>query len=69
MVMLLSMEAYIDAPFECTLAPTIVQVLQEYCEVFKEPSQLPPLCSHDHHILLKDVAGPINVRPYRYPQV
>ena len=30
---------------------------------------LPPVRSHDHRITLEPGAGPVNVRPYRYPHI
>lgn len=42
-------------------------LLEEFDEVFKEPSSLPPMRSHDHSISLKPKAEPVNIRPYRYP--
>ncbi|XP_071905622.1 uncharacterized protein [Coffea arabica] len=43
------------------------EVLMEFEDVFKEPSELPPHRDHDHQILLKEETTPVNVRPYRYP--
>ena len=36
--------------------------------VFKENIGLPPLRGHEHHIVLKEGANPVGVRPYRYPR-
>ena len=33
--------------------PLIADLLQQYSEVFDEPTQLPPTWSHDHHIALQ----------------
>lgn len=50
--------------------PTALQeVLQKFWHVFHMPAGLPPLQSHEHHITLKNGSNPVNVRPYRYPQV
>ncbi|XP_071905722.1 uncharacterized protein [Coffea arabica] len=43
------------------------QLLNDYDDVFQEPSGLPPERLHDHKILLKNGTEPVNVRPYRYP--
>jgi hypothetical protein len=41
-------------------------LLQEYADVFQQPSRLPPAREVDHCITLKEGTEPINVRPYRY---
>ncbi|XP_058111277.1 uncharacterized protein LOC131254302 [Magnolia sinica] len=46
--------------------PDMQQILQEFSEVFQEPSSLPPIREVDHCISLKEGTEPINVRPYRY---
>ncbi|XP_073221591.1 uncharacterized protein [Cicer arietinum] len=43
------------------------QVLSQYAAVFKEIEGLPPLRNTSHVIFLQHGAGPISVRPYRYP--
>lgn len=45
------------------------EVLQEFHDIFEEPTQVPPSKFHDYHIHLKEGATPITIRPYRYPQV
>ncbi|GFS36789.1 hypothetical protein Acr_00g0048060 [Actinidia rufa] len=48
--------------------PACVQpLLQQFSDIFEEPSTLPPLRENDHQIHLKQDANPVNVRPYRYP--
>lgn len=44
-------------------------VIATYENVFDWPNVLPPKRSHEHAITLKEGTDPINVRPYRYPQV
>jgi len=41
-------------------------VLQEFSDVFMEPSSLPPSRQIDHNIPLKKGTTPVNVSPYRY---
>ena len=47
-------------------SPNMQQTLENYANVFKELTTLPPLRDIDHHILLKEGTQPINVQPYRY---
>ncbi|XP_074265326.1 uncharacterized protein LOC141587757 [Silene latifolia] len=50
--------------------PTAVQtILDDFKDVFKTPTELPPHRTYDHTIHLKEGTTPINVRPYRYPVV
>lgn len=46
----------------------IQDVLHRFQLVFNPIEGLPPLRCHDHAIELKSREGPINVRPYRYPE-
>lgn len=47
--------------------PAAVQaVLDQFAEVFAEPTTLPPSRPYDHAIALKSDATPFNARPYRY---
>jgi hypothetical protein len=39
---------------------------EEYKELFAVPQGLPPPCSHDHRIPLKEGSNPVNLRPYRH---
>jgi len=42
-------------------------LLEEFQDVFQEPTQLPPFRSgHDHQIPLSQGVDPINMRPYMY---
>lgn len=45
----------------------LAQVLEEFRDVFQEPTGLPPECELQHQIILKEGASPVSVRPYRYP--
>ncbi|KAL6313182.1 hypothetical protein AAG906_016770 [Vitis piasezkii] len=47
--------------------PEIGQLLAKFSHVFESPTSLPPRRSHDHQIPLQPSAGPVSVRPYRYP--
>ena len=40
---------------------TMQQTLEDYADMFKEPTTLPPLRNIDHHIPLKKSTQPINV--------
>jgi hypothetical protein len=50
-----------------SLPPEIAAVLQEFEEVFEEPTTLPPARDCDHTIPLKEGSVPPNIRPYRVP--
>lgn len=41
-------------------------LLQQFDQLFQEPTSLPPSRAYDHHIPLVTGAQPVNVRPYRY---
>lgn len=45
------------------------RVLDNYMEVFQEPSGLPPSRGKEHAITLESGAQPVSVRPFRYPQI
>ncbi|GKV19875.1 hypothetical protein SLEP1_g30075 [Rubroshorea leprosula] len=49
--------------------PHLRQLLKVYFDVFEEPKELPPHRVQDHSIPLKGGIEPINVRPYRYPNI
>lgn len=52
---------------ETSVVPVVIQeVLQQFKEVFAEPTGLPPSKSCDHRIPLVEGAQPVNLRPYRY---
>ncbi|XP_035549720.1 uncharacterized protein LOC118349417 [Juglans regia] len=46
--------------------PSFRELLQEFSDLFIEPSSLPPTREVDHSITLKEGIEPINVRPYKY---
>jgi hypothetical protein len=47
--------------------PEIAALLQEFSDVFEEPTTLPPERQCDHTIPLKECSTPPNIRPYRVP--
>ncbi|GAB2226297.1 hypothetical protein Drorol1_Dr00022099 [Drosera rotundifolia] len=47
----------------------LTAMLDEFDDLFQPPKTLPPQRSHDHGIPLKEGISPINVRPYRYPNI
>lgn len=52
-----------------TSVPSCLQsVLANFTNVFQEPKELRPQRDVDHPIELMPGKGPVNVRPYRYPQ-
>lgn len=69
MGMLFSMNAESAPTTICPLQPHMSQVLYKFSDVFEEPTKLPLVRSHNHHIPLKEGDDPINVRPYHYPYV
>lgn len=44
-------------------------VLEEFQDIFQEPTTLPPQRSCDHRIVLEQGTNPVVVRPYRYPHL
>jgi hypothetical protein len=54
------------SPTSQSVNPEIKQLLEEFEDLFQEPTQLPPTREVDHHIILQEGTTPINVRPYRY---
>lgn len=54
-------EAVIEIP-----AP-IEDLLNEYKQVFEEPTNLPPVRGKEYAIMLKSATCHLSVRPYRYP--
>ncbi|KAJ4821432.1 polyprotein [Rhynchospora pubera] len=60
---LFKMEA--ENPIELNVAPELLPILQNYAQLFEEPTTLPPHRKIDHQIQLLPNAKPINLRPYR----
>lgn len=52
-----------------TVPLELQQVLLKYEDIFAIPKGLPPVRGDEHSIMLLPNCGPINVRPYRYPQI
>ncbi|XP_026378767.1 uncharacterized protein LOC113273229 [Papaver somniferum] len=50
-------------------SPEITALLQDFHEVFEEPSTLPPHRGLDHTTALKPNSAPVNQRPYKCPYV
>jgi len=46
---------------------SLENLLANYDDIFKEPTELPPHKAHDHSITLQEGVQPVSVRPYRYP--
>lgn len=44
-------------------------MLQEFDDIFKEPTRLPHPRCHNHRIHLLLDTAPVAVRPYHYPQI
>jgi hypothetical protein len=64
----LQLNVLLDNPQETKqIIPELEQILQQYSEVFAEPTALPPHRQCDHQIPLKDGAVPPTTRPYRVP--
>ena len=42
------------------------QLLGQYDDIFRVPTNLPPPRDTEHRIVLKEGSDPVNVRPYRY---
>lgn len=43
------------------------QLISEYQDIFKVPTELPPKRSQGHHLAIKPGAQPVNSQPYRCP--
>ncbi|KAJ3684964.1 hypothetical protein LUZ61_014128 [Rhynchospora tenuis] len=55
-----------DAPHIPMVHPILQPVLDQFKEVFTEPTKLPPSREIDHQIPLKSGSKPVTVRPYKY---
>lgn len=49
-----------------TLHPSLIEILDQFSDIFAEPDSLPPHRAIDHQIVLKPNSKPINLRPYRF---
>lgn len=50
----------------CTACNRTCKVLEAYADIFKEPTQLPPVREMDHCMPLQEEIEPINLKAYRY---
>jgi hypothetical protein len=48
------------------VSSSVAAILEEFQDVFEEPSQLPPHREYDHSIPLLLVSLLVNAKPYRY---
>ena len=60
---------FMAAVSEPTIPMEIVDILEEYKEVFAEPTGLPPVRGFEHSIRFWEGTKPMSVQPYRYPHV
>lgn len=60
---------FMAAVSEPTIPTEIVDILEEYKEVFAKPTGLPPVRGFEHSIRFWEGMKPMSVRPYRYPHV
>ena len=56
-------------PKQPELPQDIQHLIEEFSELFQEPTELPPRHQCDHHIPLVPGAPPVAVRQYRYKLV
>lgn len=56
-----------DGPGSGVQPTEIQQLLQEYQDIFKEPTALPPVRGAEHSIHLKTDSVPFTMQAYRYP--
>ncbi|KAJ0764722.1 putative nucleotidyltransferase, Ribonuclease H [Helianthus annuus] len=65
-----SVTSGVSIPLPSSLSPSqqssLTDILAQYAPIFRLPTSLPPIRSHDHQIILTS-PNPICVRPYRYP--
>ena len=54
-------------PNEQEVPTSLKSVIKQFEEVFSLQQGLPPICSNEPKITLKEGSSPISVRPYRYP--
>lgn len=51
------------------ICPYITLLVIEFQDIFEEPTGLPLVRTHDHHIHLQEGFVQVTSRPYRYPQI
>ncbi|KAL4575031.1 hypothetical protein LXL04_021871 [Taraxacum kok-saghyz] len=47
--------------------PFLVELIDKFEGIVREPTGLPPARSSEHQIIIKEGTPPVSVRPYRYP--
>ena len=64
---LLSLRVLSSEAGQKSLKGGIERLINEYADIFTEPTSLPPFrTNHNHKIVLKERSDPVNQRPYRY---
>lgn len=56
-------------PRSICLSPLISSLIKEFIDIFNEPKVLPPVRTHNHHILLLSMAEPVNLIGYHYSHI
>jgi hypothetical protein len=56
----------VDNKHQEEIPAPIQDLIQQYSELFKDPTSLPPQRIYDHTISLYPDAVPVNCRPYKY---
>nr|GEX07718.1 reverse transcriptase [Tanacetum cinerariifolium] len=51
------------------ISPELLQVVEEFDDVFEIPKELPPKRTHDRKIPLIEGTPPVNIRPNRHPPI
>jgi hypothetical protein len=55
-----------ETPAQPEIPPAITTLIDQYADIFSEPSGIPPVRSHTHTIPLLPGVQPFRLRPYRY---